>query len=191
MIFKQYPLNKLEVFFLEDFEEQSFLKVLVLLIFSFGLYFLSWIYNINRKLELIDDDAPDSNRAFFILFLFPVGWSLIYLVLTRLIFSFNIYMFWSNIIMSGAIIYLSLNYLYQFSISFGKLTRTSGLMWYILLYTGYLGVIPIFFNIYYLVFLVIISISSIAIMQEFLNITSRDTLEKSQREHFKNTERLA
>lgn len=191
MIFKQFPLSKLENFFLNNFEEQHFLKIFALLVFSLGLYAISWIYSINKKLETIDEDAPDSRRAVYILFIFPVGWALIYVALSKLIFANNPYLHWLNIVIWFLLIFLSLKYLYDFCDSFGKLTRTSGLVWYLLNYAGYLGIILILFDIYYLLFLAIIPLCTIPAMQEFLNLTSKYTLAEAQKEHFKNMERLA
>lgn len=191
MIFKQFPLRSLENFFLNDFEEKHFLKVFFLLVFSLGLYAISWIYNVNKKLELIDDDAPDSRRAIFILFLFPVGWALIYVVLSKLIFTNNPFLHYVNVIVWFLLIFLSLKYLYDFCDSFGKLTRSSGMVWYLLNYSGYLGVILILFDIYYLLYLVVIPICTIPAMQEFMNLTAKYTLAEAQKEHFKSQERLA
>lgn len=189
MIFKQYPIEKLEIFFLNDYDEENAFKVFLFIVFTLGIYALSWIYNLNRKLELIDDDAPDSNRAFSVLFILPFGWALCYFILLKLIFQTeSIILNIANYIIWIALIFLSLKYLYDFCISYGKLTRTLGIVWYFLIYSGYLGIILIFFKIYYLWFLIVIPIITIPCMQIFLNMSARYILEEAERGHFKNKE---
>lgn len=189
MIFKHYPIEKLEIFFLNDFEEENPLKVFLLIIFTLGIYALSWIYKLNTKLELIDDEAPDSKRAFSVLFILPFGWTLIYFVLLKLIFQgTNIYLSIFNYVVWSALIFLSLKYVYDFCISFGKLTRTLGIVWYFLIYSGYLGIIVLFFQIYYMWPLIVIPVLTIPSMQIFLNISARYILEEAERGHFKSKE---
>ncbi len=186
-------LIKLAHFFLHDFEKDKFGTVLFYQIISLGLYSFFWIYKTNKMLEKIDGESPESKRSMFVLFVIPVFWFLIGFFTNKYLFLNNVPTFFHtiNIVMWSLIIFLSLQYLYDFSKSYAKLTETHPLIWYLLLYSGYLATILHFFNFNFLLFLVFVPILTIPSMQEILNITAREVLRTSQKNHFIHKERMA
>ena len=176
--------EKLEYFFI-DYEKRNPFEILFYMVITLGFYFIRWAYITNLKLEEIDDDAPDSRRAFIILFLFPIVWYLISFILTNLIFTGNPIIGESiSILTLALIIFLSLQYTFQFCQSFGRVSNTSGLVWYLAIYPGYLGLVLVLFKIYYLVPLLFFTIISVSAMETSINIRYEKSKFKRQRRYF-------
>ncbi len=159
--------------------------MILYMILSLSLYFIYWIYKINVKIEKILDSCPDSKRCFAILFVIPLSWATIYLLLKKFIF-FEYFqpLEIANYVMWSIIVFLSLQYIYEFCIAFGKITTTNGLVWYLFLYPGYFAIILFFLNFYYTLPLIFFPIITIPAMQASLNKKANLCYVKKQELYF-------
>jgi len=156
--------------FYKDYKETNPTLVLGLIIISFGLYIINWIYLRNREFELINSNAPDSNRGAVILMILPFIWFFIYMLLKYLFFR-DSYLILKiiELVGLGFITTLILKYLYDFCNTFGLITKTSGFGWFIFYLLGIIGIISIVFKFYYLSPLVFFLMIIIPAMQSELN----------------------
>lgn len=170
-LFKKVNLSEnLRYYLAQNYEQQNSFKLLLKLLFSFGLYGIKWIYFHNKFFTTLDDRAPEPLRGAFILLIIPV---LIYVIelLLLLLFTqklatlvrYNFYLIWA------IFIFLSLKYLYDFCLSFARVTNTNVLIWYILLYIGYFPVVFLALNIYLPLWTYLIPILAVTLMQALLN----------------------
>ncbi len=177
---KEYFSKESLEYFFYDFTYINPMMILFYMALTIGLYFVTWLYKVNKKLEEIDEKAPIPRRAATVLVIFPFIWFwIVYLI--------NFYFFPTDIVSKlisnmvkiigwGLISFLSLVYVYDFCMSFGKVTNTSGLKWYLLIYPGYfsliitlvLGVEYFIYSFYFLFF----PILTIPLMQQTLNARS-------------------
>ncbi len=165
---KPFPTEKLE-FFYSDFEKKPPLLMLLFMVLSLGFYAINWIYFMNKKLDEIDDDSPQPERGLIILFFFPVVFSIIMQILYNImkipegVFLSITYTVWS------LIIFLSLKYIYDFCLSYSKVTQTNALFWYIFIYLGFPAVVLFFFNFPYALPLMFFTMITIPAMQSYIN----------------------
>jgi hypothetical protein len=176
--------------FFQEYKAQSPLLCLLLMLVSAGIYAFVWIFEINRYLEKLDEDAPDSRRGAVILFFFPFfGW-LFFLAIEYLIIGQA-----SVILELFAMVYwlifgfLSLRYTYDFCMSFANLTRSSGLLWYFFLYPGYVAMILIFFDFYYVIPLALFPFMIVPAMQVIMNKNAERFRAHLTAENFNNASR--
>jgi len=157
--------------FYSEYKIKSAGKVLMLMIFSFGFYFINWIYLVNLRFSKFDkENSPNPKRGLVIMFLIPFSWLLIMGVLKRLIFrSYVEIMFWIDVVGWILIILLFLQYLYDFCICFGKFTLSNGFVWYLFLWVGFFPLVLIPFKMYYFLPILFFPVISIPAMQEKLN----------------------
>ena len=84
-------------------------------------------------------------------------------------------------------------YVYDFCISFGKVSKTSGVMWYLIIYPGYfsliLTIILGFEYFVYTFYFLIFPILAIPAMQETMNVRASDYTKSSQKSYFNYMER--
>lgn len=134
--------DDLRYFLAQNYEGENSFKTLIKLLLSFGLYMIFWFYKHSSFFKTLDKQAPEPLRGAFILFIIPVSLylleTLLILLLPELlgkILYYNFYFLWA------IWIFLSLKFIYDFCCSFARVTNTSSLFWYILLYLGYFPVL--------------------------------------------------
>ena len=156
--------------FYKSYKETGTSLVLGLIILTLGLYTINWIYMRNKEFESLDKHAPDSNRGAIILMVLPFAWFFITAVLEKLVFNPNSTIFSIIEILGWSlVIFLVIKYIFDFCISYGKITKTFGILWFILFLIGIIGVISIFLKIKCTIPLVFFLIIVIPAMQNELN----------------------
>ena len=179
------------IYFYNNYEEKSPIKVLLLMLVSLGFYTITWVYFTNRVFEKLDENAPDSKRGVILLLFFPLFLFLIMFILKTIIFSeTNNYLYAIEIIGWGCIIFLSLNYIYDFCVSFGMITKSRGVYWYFLLYVEYLGLVLAAFGFFYTTFLILLTIITIPFMQWYLNYKSKEICIKDSMSYYNRIEKI-
>ncbi len=168
-----------------EYKEQNPHILMIYMILSLSSYLIVWLFFTNKFFEKIDENAPDSRRAGIILFFFPISLAILNyifgLIFTSLIAKKIIFFF--NVLVLSIIIFLNLQYLYDFCNSFGKFTRSSILTWYLFLYAGYFSFILLFFT-YWTFFLIIIPMFTVPAMQDILNKKIQSIKLRNERNEF-------
>lgn len=185
---KEKKISNLEDFF-KEYKEKNSILILLYVLISFTLYVIYWLYKMNLDLLKVDEDAPNNNRAISVLVILPSLWFLICYFFKKFIFHLN-----SNYLLKIAfssnlyhfsffnfsigfieffgwllIIFLILKYFYDFSVSFGKVTKSQAMVWYVFLSSEVFGFIFILFGIKLLLILSFFTIISVPAMQEKMN----------------------
>ena len=155
--------------FFSNFEEKNPAYLLGLIIVSLGLYLFVWIYTLNRELERLDDDAPNSTRGAVLLIIFPFTWFFIMSYVKFLTDSIIIQFI--EITIYILIYFLILKYIYELILSFSHITRTQPMLWFIAFIFGSLGVFGYYLQSYIIIALTLILVFLIPMMQSQLNIT--------------------
>ena len=114
----------------KDFSIENSMLILGITIITLGLYTIYWFYLKNKELEHLDKQAPDSNRGFILMSILPLSWFFIINVIKKLIPKNIVLIIFENIIWL-IILLLILKYIYDFCISFGQITKTKGIAWFI------------------------------------------------------------
>jgi hypothetical protein len=195
---KEYFSRESLEFFFYDFKLKNPAMIFFYMVISIGLYFVTWLFQVNKKLEEIDEKAPIASRAALVLVFLPLTWFFIIYFLDK--FTGNSTNIISVLVPSivkvlgwGLISFLSLMYVYDFCISFGKVTKTSGVMWYLAIYPGYFSLIlTIILGFQYFVYtfyFLIFPILAIPFMQEVMNVRAADYTKSSQKSYFNYMER--
>lgn len=156
--------------FYKDFSPMSPSLLLGLIIISLGLYIINWVYLRNKEFELLDQFAPDSKRGVIIMMIIPFTWFFI-LYLLKYIFLDSINLFFQiiQIVSWGLIIVLVLKYLLDFCLTYGRITNTLGLVWFIPFLLGSIGILGIIFNNVYIGLLIVPFVIILPAMQSELN----------------------
>lgn len=160
-----------------DFEPKSPIMVLIFMVLSLGTYFINWIYMMNLRFEKFDVNstsdfgkAPDSNRGLIVMFLIPFSWLVSMGILKKLIFSQYLdILFWIDLVGWFLIIFLFLQYLYDFCICFGKFTTSNGFIWYLFFWVGFFPLVLLPFEMYYFMPILFFPIITIPAMQAKIN----------------------
>lgn len=156
--------------FYKQYHETSPSLVMGLIILSFGLYIINWIFLRNKDFEELDENAPDSNRGAILMIIIPFGWFFLTTILKNLIFSpNNLLIGILEIVGWGIIIFLIYKYLFDFCLSYGRITKTNGLLWFGLFIISGIGIVGIIIENYYLIFLLPILMIIIPAMHSELN----------------------
>ena len=172
-------------YFYEHTNEKNSILIIISLILTMGLYYLYWIYRLNKHLEHIDDKAPNTLRASFILFYIPLFW--IPLSFFSTIYfggEYALAIKFIKILVWAFLSFVLLQYLFDFCKSYSRVTKTPAFLWYIMLYLGYFSLIMFVFDFYYTVPLVIIPILTIVSMQLILNRRHNEHKIKKQGNYF-------
>jgi hypothetical protein len=160
---------------LEDFfngmSVRSPIMLFFMMLFSTGSYLVLWVYKLNKRFEDFDsDNSPNSARGIVILFLMPVLWIILMFVLKVLIFNGEVKLwFYVDVIGWSFIVFLALQYLYDFCICFGKFTFTNGFVWYMFLWIGFFPLVLLPFGSFYFLPILFFPIIVIPVMQYRLN----------------------
>ena len=163
---KQLSLSK---DFYHDFKEIGPPLVLGLIIISLGLYIIAWLYSNNKDFVKVDKHAPDPLRGVIIMIVLPFAWFFITTILKVLIFGTHwIFMIFEYFVWLLLLI-LILVYLFDFCVSFSRITRTHALFWYIFYVIGIIGLISIVFGWYYSIPLTFFIIIVVPAMQAEIN----------------------
>ena len=171
-------------FFYDNFVIESPILVIIKIFLTLGLYVIFWIYKMNRALEKVDENAPDSRRGVIIICVIPPFIFILSAIFEKL-FNFNkVSIITFNVVVWSFIIFLTLKYIYDFFMSFGKWTGSSGLFWYLVFYPGYFSLILSIFGFYYALPLLFFTIVSIPSMQGYINIKEREFRELYERSKF-------
>jgi len=162
----KHNFSKLGEFY-KNYEERNPAYVLGLIIISLGLYVITWIYNVNNNLELLDDDAPESLRGALLMVILPFFWlfltSFLHLFFDSLVFEAI------KLIVYILLYFLFLNYLFDFCIAFSHITRSKPLVWFLPLFLGSLGIFGYYLQLVIVSLLLIILLLMIPAMQAELN----------------------
>jgi len=182
--------EKLRYFF-SDYEEKNSKILLLYIIFSFSFYIIYWIYNTNKNLLEIDENAPDPNRAITVLLIIPILWFLITYCIKKFFLKTGEYLLtisWNRdlnnfqienfslgiieLLIWFLIILLIIKYFYDFCFSFGNFTKTNPLTWYVFLSSEIFGIFFLLLGFIPLFTLVFFTIITIPAMQEKMNLLS-------------------
>ncbi len=137
--------------FYDYHEEKKGIQILGLILITIGMYIIKWIYEKNKEFEILDPDAPDSQRGAVLVFIMPFIWvSILYVLGYLLDFKDNLLFQIFEILGSLLLYFLILKYLLDFCFTFGRITKTHGFLWFIPVAFGTFGVWGIIFQIYYL-----------------------------------------
>jgi len=154
--------------FYKEFRTTNASLVLGLIIISFGTYLIHWFYKRTQEFNYIEKNAPQAQRAAAVLAIIPVGWLIIIYIIKKLILTGVIGEI-VEIVGWGIVLFIISKFLYDFCISFGKITGTRGVYWFIMLMLGITGVICTIFKIYIFSILVLFIMLTIPAMQLELN----------------------
>lgn len=127
-----HPRNptKKEIYF-KEFRETNPWLIVGLIIISAGFYMIIWIYSKNKEFEHLDKFSPDATRGASVMILLPFGWFFIILIIKTYILN-NLFIGILEIVIWGFIIFVILKYIYEFCLSFGRITKTNGIYWFII-----------------------------------------------------------
>lgn len=158
--------------FHREFHETNPSLILGLMIISLGLYAINWIYLKNREFEDLDKLAPDANRGAVIMMLLPFGWFFITTIAKRVLFDLdNLAIGIMEIVGWGFVLFLLGKYIIDFCLSFGRITKTRGILWAIpFVISIIICSIGAIFEIYFLFLFLIIPIIMVLAMQTELNL---------------------
>ena len=171
--------------FYNEFIQTNPALVLGLMIISFGLYAINWIYLKNKDFEKIDKFSPEANRGAIILMILPFSWFFIISISEKFIFNpSNLIFSIINIVGWGFILFLILKYLLDFSLSYGRITQTNGLYWFIGFLTSIIGIILFYYKIYWFSLIYLFLFILIPAMQAELNIHYKRFTIKKERHSF-------
>ena len=126
-----YKKRKRAIYF-KEFKTMNPSLVFGLIIISFGLYMISWLYTRNREFELLDEHAPAAARGTAVLFLLPLSWYMIVFVIKNIIHFQNLFVDILEIVVWTGLIFLIIKYFLDFCLSFGRITGTRGFYWFLL-----------------------------------------------------------
>ncbi|MFP4401666.1 MAG: hypothetical protein ACLFPL_00395 [Candidatus Nanoarchaeia archaeon] len=165
--------------FFYNFEEKNPAFILGLIIVSLGLYIFAWIYSLNKDLERLDDDAPNSTRGAILLVVFPFIWFFL-MTFTKQIINENFVFTLIEVTVYILIYILALKYIMELCVSFSYVTKSRPIVWFAGILLGSFGMFAYFLGAYILlVFLVFLALT-ISAMQAELNVTyHKITMKKS------------
>ena len=161
---------------LEDFYEKMSVRspvmLFLMMLFSFGSFLVLWVYNLNKRFEDFDNEnSPDSARGIVILFLMPVLWIFVMYILQLFIFSTeSTFWFYIDVVGWSFIVFLALQYLFDFCKCFGKFTMTTGFVWYMFLWIGFFPLVLLPFGNFYFLPILFFPVVVVPIMQSKLNV---------------------
>lgn len=137
-----------------------------LIFITLGLYIINWIFMRNKEFELMDHDAPDAKRGLALMVFLPFGWGFVMFIFKKLIFTGEpLLLGIMEILIWGLIVFLLMNYIFDFCLSFSKISSTNPIIWFIPFLCGFIGIISTVFEFYYLTPLIFFTIILIPAMQ--------------------------
>ena len=108
--------------FYKDYRETNPTLVLGIILISFGFYIIHYMKN--KEFEEIDSNSPEAARGAIILMVLPFIWFFIIFIIKKIITeNLNILIKICETIGWSIIIFLILNYIYDFCMTFGRITK--------------------------------------------------------------------
>lgn len=157
--------------FYKEFREGNPYLIMGLIIITFGLYIINWIYLRNREFEILDKYAPDSKRGAVILMIIPFLLFFIMQILKVFFFGYeNSFLEVIEIILWTLVSFLILKYLFDFCLTFGRVTRTSGIFWFTMFFLGFIGLVGIVFKFIWTIPLIFFTVIVVPAMQGQMNV---------------------
>ncbi len=123
----------------KEFTQTNPSLVIGLIIISFGLYIITWLYVRNKEFELLDKHAPNSIRGTVIMVLLPACWFYITFLFKELILD-NIIIEMIELTGWFLVLLLVLKYIFDFCLSFGRITGTNGVYWSLIFLVPFLAI---------------------------------------------------
>lgn len=111
-------------YFYTNLDEVSPFQVMFVTIITFGLYLIEWFYRTNKTLLILDEDAPEKDRCFYVLFLIPGSWFFIN-YFTKVLDLRNIYVNITELVGWVFIAFLVLKYIFDLATSFSRVIETN------------------------------------------------------------------
>ncbi len=184
---KDYSNIKNPRYFYSNLTQINTFYLFFLIIITLGFYFIDWLYTNNKVFEILDSDAPDKERTFFVIFLIPVTWFLVN-YFAKILGLLNNAVRITSYIGWFLIVVLIIKYLYDFTASFGKITETYGTFWFLVVLIPFLiGTLlmtllsvktSLPFILCYLIFLIISSVGVLALQAEINLLIDKIHLKK-------------
>ncbi len=162
----KHNFSKLNDFY-KNYEEVNPAYVLGLIIISLGIYIITWIYNVNKNLENLDDDAPEALRGALLMVILPFLW--LFTTSFLELFIESIVLESIKLIVYVLLYFLFLNYLFDFCVAFSHITRSKPLIWFFPLFLGSLGIFGYYLQSIWVSLLLLILLLMIPAMQAELN----------------------
>ncbi|MFW6285789.1 MAG: hypothetical protein ACOC16_01300 [Nanoarchaeota archaeon] len=119
--------------YFHNYKHMSGPLVLGLIVISLGLFAIPWIYTKNKEFINIEPDAPDPKRGVAVIMILPFIWGYSFFILRELVIKHPITI-GIEILGWSFIIFALLKYIFDFCKSFGKITETSGIIWFFLFF---------------------------------------------------------
>lgn len=180
------PAYKLPEYY-KDFTETKPSLVMGLTIISFGFYIINWIYLRNKEFEILSEHAPESKRGAVLMMVLPLFWFFFIQILKNIFFSNeNVVIGILEIVGFGIIFFLILKYIFDFCETFGQITKSPGIIWFIPFFLGVIGIIGIIFKFYYTLPLLFFLFIVTPAMQAELNKNFHKIAMKKQDNNFYN-----
>lgn len=160
MVFSKIKYTKYNRFY-EGYNTKSPEMILFLMVVTFGLYAIYWVYETNKEFERIYDEVPNSLVGIFILLILPFAWFYFFFMF-NIIFS-DVSIFFGLFETFGwiIIILLILEYLYRFCLVYADITMSDARIWFYSFFPGFLaltlGVLGVIeaFSFFFFMFIVI------------------------------------
>ena len=150
---------------------------------SFFIYTIYWLFRLNKRLVLVDMNAPSPKRGLAIMILIPFAWSIAHffvedVLLKNVMDKFVVYEIYFESVVFAIFVLLSFKYFYDLCSSFGRVTFSQGALWMLILFPGFVGFNVLFFSFtyFYLFIILILPIIAVSVMQFHIN----KQLEKSK-----------
>ncbi len=183
---------------------ENYIKLLFSMILSLSFYIYVWIYRRNKAFIEVDSMAPDADRGIAVLVILPAIWFLIMYFLKKYFAGvpedFLLQVYWirnladmniHNVVIGSIetlmwlfIVFLIIKYLYDFSYSFARVTKSNGFLWYLLLLPQPFGFIFLVFGTYSLWFFVFFTIGTVMLMEARMIWISRKVYQEYQRKMY-------
>lgn len=167
-------------------------KVQLFMVLTLGLYLVHWVYLKNKEFEEYTDEAPDSKRGAALMLVLPFSWLLI-MLLVKLILPGSLE-FVRILNVSGwlFIMFMILQYLYEFCYLYGAITRTYGMVWYYFIFPGFLALILVPLGFWYTIPLLFFPFACLPAMQGKLNYEStRFSMQHQKNEFYRHEKKFS
>ncbi|MCA9497170.1 MAG: hypothetical protein KC589_09570 [Nanoarchaeota archaeon] len=160
MVFSKIKYTKYNRFY-EGYNTKSPELILLLMVLTFGLYAIYWIYQTNMELERASEEVPSSLVGIFIMMILPFSWGFFFFMFNFIFDDVSIFFALFETFGWIIIIFLILEYLYRFCLVYADIVMSDSRVWYYSFFPGFLaltlGVLGIIeaFAFFFFIFIVI------------------------------------